>query len=275
MQSRYEEAILDVKNPFNPLAQFGLLKPDPTHTVLYEWEVSREQWLEATEPLKQIYIKDFLWYFLLIFFFYLGVPILFGIIDGNFFDNKYFFQNYKNVYFIFTLIFVPILTFIVFKTLTSFKSVREPERRVFFLTNMGVFNGRVYESRLKEYRINEQEQKFSLLLEQCNMGDLTSGDIFLSGIAGKTYTFWNDFLYNEEDKTRIFAIIAMWEQYELVKAENNSHQKLLHDYLNSRSSDEIERITNEMEKPLYVRNSSHRQARLKEMIDRMSGVKRD
>ena len=273
MWSCYEEALFDVKNPMNDAARLGLLKPDPPHTVLYEWEVSREQWLEATEPLKQIYIKDFLWYFLMIFFLYIGTPILAEIINGSFFGIKHFFQYNKNVFFVFSIIFIPILTFIVFKTLASFKRVREPERRVFFMSNMGVFNGRVYEARLKEYRINEKEHKFNLLLEQCNMGDLTPS--MSGGTRGKTHTFWNDFFYNEEDKTRIFAIIAMWEQYELIKAENNSHQKLLHDYLNSQPIDEIERITNGMEKPLYVRNSSHRQARLKEMIDRISGVKRD
>ena len=272
MWSCYEEALFDVKNPMYDAVMLGLLKPDPPHTVLYEWEVNRKQWLEATEPLKQIYIKGFLLYFLFVLFCYLGVPIIAGIINGDFFSIDIFFQYYKDIDFIFTLIFVPILTFIVFKTLTGFKRVREPERHVFFMTNMGVFNGRVYETRLKEYRINEKEQKFSLLLEQCNMGNLARSR---GSIEGKTYTFWNDFFYNEEGKTRIFAIIAMWEQYEIIKAENNSHHKLLHDYLNSRPSDEIERITNGMEKPLYVCNSGHRQARLKEMIDRISGVKRD
>jgi hypothetical protein len=272
MWSCYEEALFDVKNPMNDTVRLGLLKPDRPHTVLHEWEVNREQWLEATEPLKQIYIKSFLLYFLFVLFSYLAVPIIAGIINGDFFDNKYFFQNYKNVYFIYSIIHIPILTFIVLKTLASFKRVREPERRIFFMSNMGVFNGRVYETRLKEYRISEHEQKFSLFLKQCNMGNLARG---VDGVGGKTYTFWNDFFYNEEDKTRIFAIIAMWEQYELIKAENNSHNKLLHDYLNSQPIDEIERITNEMEKPLYVRNSSHSQARLKEMIDRISGVKRD
>jgi hypothetical protein len=208
MWSCYEEAIYDVNNPINVFIEMGLCKHGPPHTVLYEWEVSPEQWRKATEPLKQIYIRDFLDYFLFILFCYLVVPIIGAVIMGDFSYYIYYaniFYDYlvpKFILSVWSAIWVPILLLILLGTLIAFKRVRKPDKHIFFMTNGGIFNGRVYATMLQEYQLDEKECKFSLLLKQCNMFNLKRGwnRNLLAGTSGPTHTFWNVFFTTKRIK---------------------------------------------------------------------------
>jgi hypothetical protein len=253
MRSCYEEAICAVNNPVDDFVEMGFCKPYPPHTILHEWEVSPEQWRKATEPLKQIYIKDFLSYFLFFIFCYLGLPTLIITIYWKRYPSEYGY-----IYSILSFIFVPILLLIVLGTLIAFRRVRKPNKHVFFMTNRGIFNGRIYTIMLQEYQLDEKNCKFSLLLKQCNMFNLAgsggSMDI-TAGTGGRTHTFWNDFFYNEADKIKIYTIIDLWEQYNIIKPKNAFQHMLLHDYLKSQPADMVEQIKESYQKPIYVRNS--------------------
>ena len=73
------------------------------------------------------------------------------------------------------------------------------------MTDEGIYNGWGYYREIKKYRIREQEQKISLYITQT----LFTGS---AGSGLSRTTLWNDFYYNEKDKSSIFRVLFQWEK---------------------------------------------------------------
>jgi hypothetical protein len=249
MMSCYEEAVQRMEHPKNTHVRMGYYKPyeDP-HAIIYEWKLNREQWHETTEPIKKIYKKDFTIYFTFFMFCYFACPIIAIIIAGDFYVLQAGnFKDYWRLVLYATPLLLPIITIIIAGTIRGYKRMREPyDKRVLFMTPRGVFNGRVYTTRIWEYQINEKKNMFNLLISQCNMFNLTrGGQGILSGTGGRKHTFWNNFIYNDADKIRIFVILELWEKYKTIKPKDQKQRVLLQNYLLNQSAEEVEKIRKE------------------------------
>jgi hypothetical protein len=250
MMSCYEEAVRAQAHPIDRLVKTGYYKlyDDEPHGIIYEWKLNREQWHETTEPIKKIYIKDFTLRFFFFMFCYFVCPIISIIIDGEFYLLQMgSFKNYWISVLYLTPLLLPIIIIIIVGTIYGYKRMREPyDKRALFVTPRGVFNGREYTTRIWEYQINEKKNMFNLLLTQCNMFNLTrGGNLAFAHVGGRTHTFWNNFVYNEADKTRIFVIIELWEQNKIIKPKDQRQRILLQNYLISRPAEEVEKIRKE------------------------------
>lgn len=272
MKNRYEEAIESVKekkrryiNPVFNNTETQYTELHESDIILYEWNLSNEQWLDATEAIKKgVYKKDFIKYILQLLFILLFMALvsLFFIIYD---DNP---VGTKRANIITSIIMTSLFTATIVGTYTGLKSVRKPYKRAFFMTNWGIYNGRVYSTRLLEYEIHEKENKFSLLLKQSNLGNI-GGSVggygarsayaqnirkhfgFYDLESGKPRIFWNDFIYNEADKIHIFTILSLWEQNNIIKAKNWEQQKILQKYLASQPAELLEQITEKYKKSMY------------------------
>ena len=234
MNNYYERAIYCAKNPINDLTKLGFKKQDYSHNILYEWKIDKELWCKAIYPLKKIYIKDSLGYILFFLFCFLVSPVITAFIGNDIHNINISYKKYIEIYIFSGFIFVPIIILIIIKTIKSYHFVCSPNDCIFFMTNVGIFNGRVYETKIKKYRLVENENKFCILLTQCSLGNISGGsgpNHLTYGTGGKTHTFWNNFYYNDDDKKHIYLILAMWENCNIIEAENYLSYNILHDYI--------------------------------------------
>ena len=276
MKSCYDEAIETVERKrrrwVNPIydddgscTKTEILESD---TILYEWKVNREQWQTATKPIKNIYVKAYIEYFIFIIFCCYGIPIIMDIILNYFsgFLNYILLKRFQDKFFGILSLSTNVL--LITLTLHGYNRVFKSDKYSFFMTNWGIFNGRVYSTKIESYRIYKNENRVSIFLTQCNMGNLRRGNATMGAWISKMQedylgtdeetqqspcSFWNDFIYNDEDKIHIFSILDLWEEHKVINADNYTHYSLLKEYLKNQPKDQVEKIKEDYKKHLYYK----------------------
>ena len=207
-------------------------RKDEKYEIIYEWEISKEQWHHCMEPKVKEEISDIIIRLFVIF----GILIVIFLLSFLF-DSPYYARREIARLIPFTFFTTIILSFLPF--LLQIKSLFYPEQYKFFIDNHdGIFNGLFYaqlkyfsekplslpyilpDSSCEKYKLFENENKFEIWYSHY-------GACVINGGSRKK---WHCFMFNNKDKRILYKIIKNWQEDGKIKPYRHSDRLILEKY---------------------------------------------